>query len=504
MCTHAIEHEVKHFANRKSAILASDMAPVVTGPKRTNKKGEYIYKLSLSPKENPIAAVLTGPHWSDRLYIPSFERTCKTLTGLAGKVSELSLSSSLHLPLLCTNEREMSAFNQNPVFSVLADDGASTPGRDRQSPSQSIYTAKLRQHFPLTSKARTNCTLGSARGGPRGKPTSHAKSIIADYPSDTDRTRSASPPGNHGTPFGTKSTPNMRINTLLNDETPTASAPPVKPGRGNWSRNRANAAAGGRHSFKPKFEAHTSQDGTSPSTNAPAASLTNGPHGFYLPLNGSDPTHKRSRPLTQHQLAVEQYRKRRVDVILDRGLRAQYRVAKRRRVGNGAIWSAWLRCKTLHDGYDTDEDSNIQAQHQMDMEIDERSKSPPPLFGGLLPNPVEADDGGEEAYIRAKIMGRVARRLERWEGGVEAVKRKKKNGAELVWVDRIGRGEDERMDRGDSQMGDYEGGDGDEELDEAEREMLGEVDADESDEDEDQEMEGARDAWARQRGEVIA
>ena len=64
MCTHAIKHEVKHFANRESAILASDMAPVVTGPKRTNKKGEYIYKLSLSPKGNTIAVVLTGPHWS--------------------------------------------------------------------------------------------------------------------------------------------------------------------------------------------------------------------------------------------------------------------------------------------------------------------------------------------------------------------------------------------------------------------------------------------------------
>ena len=147
MCTLAIKYEVKRFANKKSAILASDMAPVVTGPKRTNKKGEYIYRLSLSPKENPISTVLTGPHWSDRLHIPSSERTCKTSAGLAGKVSKLSLSSFLHLPLLCTNEREMSAFNQNPVFSVLADDGASTPSRDRQSPSQSIYNAKPRQHL---------------------------------------------------------------------------------------------------------------------------------------------------------------------------------------------------------------------------------------------------------------------------------------------------------------------------------------------------------------------
>jgi Ino eighty subunit 1 len=54
------------------AILATDMAPVVTGPKRTNKK----------------------------------------------------------------------AFNQNPVFSVLADDGASTPGKDRQSPSHGKSTLR--------------------------------------------------------------------------------------------------------------------------------------------------------------------------------------------------------------------------------------------------------------------------------------------------------------------------------------------------------------------------
>ena len=61
MCIHAIKHEVKHFANRKSAILASDMAPVVTGPKRTNKKGEYIYKLSLSPKKNSYSRGAYGP-----------------------------------------------------------------------------------------------------------------------------------------------------------------------------------------------------------------------------------------------------------------------------------------------------------------------------------------------------------------------------------------------------------------------------------------------------------
>jgi Ino eighty subunit 1 len=65
------------------AIISSDQPIVVTGPKRTNKKGQSAFLLGAiqqSPDNAP-------------------------------------------------------AFNQNPVFSVAADDGASTPGRDRQSPS---------------------------------------------------------------------------------------------------------------------------------------------------------------------------------------------------------------------------------------------------------------------------------------------------------------------------------------------------------------------------------
>jgi Ino eighty subunit 1 len=73
----------------RTAILASDMAPVVTGPKRTNKKGEYC-----------------------------FSRVPKLRQDSAPIIPNISLG-----------------FNQNPVFSIAADDGASTPGRDRQSPS---------------------------------------------------------------------------------------------------------------------------------------------------------------------------------------------------------------------------------------------------------------------------------------------------------------------------------------------------------------------------------
>jgi Ino eighty subunit 1 len=212
----------------------------------------------------------------------------------------------------------------------------------------------------------------------------------------------------------------MRINTLLNDDAPASSSPagPKGPGRGNWARNRTSAVTSGR-TFKSRLDATTSQDGASPSTSAPTF---NGPHGFYLPLNGSDPSHKRTRPLTQHQLAVEQYRRRRVDVILDRGIRIEYAAAARRRRTSNTFMRSWIRCKGMADGYDTDEESHAQAMYQQDIEVG--TKTPPPMPAGLVPLDFgeEVNDHGEESYYRAKMLSRAIRRLERWEGGKRRVR----------------------------------------------------------------------------------
>lgn len=207
----------------------------------------------------------------------------------------------------------------------------------------------------------------------------------------------------------------MRINTLLNEDGPASSPAPKGPGRGNWSRNRTSGVGvGAARTFKSKLDAGNSQDGQSPSTSAPTF---NGPHGFYLPLNGSDPSHKRTRPLTQHQLAVEQYRRKRVDVILDRGIRIEYKTAaKRRRKGNPFMQS-WIRCKGMPDGYDTDEETYAQNINHQDIEVG--TKTPPPMPAGLVPLDFggEVNDHGEESYHRAKMLNRALRRLERWEGG---------------------------------------------------------------------------------------
>lgn len=226
-----------------------------------------------------------------------------------------------------------------------------------------------------------------------------------DYGSDTDRTRSASPPGSvYNT--AKKGTPNMRINTLLNEDGPVSTPTSKGPGRGNWSRKAASAARG----FKSRLDAANSQDGQSPSGHAPTFS---GPHGFYLPLNGSDPTHKRTRPLTQHQLAVEQYRRRRVDVILDRGVRKEYKVAAKRREAQAPLLRAWIRCKGIKDGYDSEEDTSELYQQDSDAR---NHRAEPPLLAGLVPIDYggEENDYGEECYYRAKMLNRVMRRMDRW------------------------------------------------------------------------------------------
>lgn len=258
-------------------------------------------------------------------------------------------------------------------------------------------------------------TLGSARG--RGKKLLAER----DYASDTDRTRSASPPGSVYNTTIKKSTPNMRINTLLNEDTSVVTPAPKGPGRGNWRRNpngRSKAAA-------------AIQDASSPTGGAPGATPSGpaGPHGFYLPLNGTEPSHKRTRPLTQHQLAVEQYRRQRVRVILDRGIRVEWRAATKHRRKDSSFVRAWVRCKALEGnrtgGYDTDEESLMQAVQQQDIEVG--AKDPPPGFAGLVPMDQSAEafnDHGEEAYHRAKMLARVLRRMERWEGGRDAVRTK--------------------------------------------------------------------------------
>ncbi|EKG14865.1 hypothetical protein MPH_07905 [Macrophomina phaseolina MS6] len=328
--------EEKQFGEEKRkeriAILATDMAPVVTGPKRGIKKG----------------------------------------------------------------------FTNNPVFSVASDDGSLTPGRDHQSPAPASFRSSGRAKAPL-------------------------KALQVDYGSDTDRTRSASPPSVTGYP--PRITPNMRINNLLNDDSPaTPQPPPTKgPGRGNWGPRTKGTPSTAGGSARHPFKAHL--DAGSPSV----ALGANGPHGFYLPLNGADPSVNRKRPPTAHQMAVEQHRKKQVDYILDRKLRTKHHEAERRRNREGTFSRAWKRLKLMPDGYDSEEEFYAAAALAAENGVLDHSPVRKPILeatrlAGLTPivGRLEMDDYGEEMTHWARVFRQTGRRLDRWEGNPNAVPIKKR------------------------------------------------------------------------------
>lgn len=352
------------------------------------------------------------------------------------------------------------------------------------------------QHFTHTSHPGPSKNQRTKQSSQQSKPPS------TDYQSDSDNTRrSASPPIIQGPGTSAKATPNMpqSLRTLLNDDlppTPPSAVVSVSkgPGRGNWSRREKVAM--------PTSMARSARnvdlaDGASPSVSVasgatPVAAIS-GPHGFYLPLNGSEPTHKRSRPQTAHQIAVERYRKEKVNHLLDRGMRVKYKLAKRQRQREGAFVRAWKRVRTVPDGYDSEEEIEwaIAAKEQ-----EPHSLADVKGWTGLYPVSWEEEDFGEEAAAYARALKKVSRRLERWEGGFAPAKRKRKDEreADTTWtadmegLDPEEAPEEDAVDarkldmkaRRGGALDDYEAAEGDEELDEMDRELLGEVDADAS------------------------
>jgi Ino eighty subunit 1 len=360
-------------------------------------------------------------------------------------------------------------YNQNPVFQVASDDNISNPARDPNSP----------------------VPPPPPRGGYRSKPMTTTTFVnkTTEYNSDTDRTRSASPPMAGQSAFPSKPTASsMRITTMLNDDAPAP--PPAKPkgpGRGNWRRNHP-ATHHTPRSFAAALE-QTPIDTASPASSIAAPPTAAGPHGYYLPLNGTDPPHKRSRPLTSHQLALERFRKARVDHILDRNWRASLGESKKRRKKESAVMRTWKRLKALPSGYDSEEEAIKQQGEAAEGLL---------MLASLRRGPWEQDDWGEEAGAVASTLRKASRRLNRWEKG-EGVVRKKVGGPVHVGLPteaplggRLGdlvRGEQDEGSVGDvassppagADAEDEEQNDNDNEDDDAEN---GDEDADE-DEDED-------------------
>jgi Ino eighty subunit 1 len=279
--------------------------------------------------------------------------------------------------------------------------------RSQTSPSPSTINMKstvyhtnpvFSVHTNLSTEERGSRVNSPApvKGGTRNKFIQAAPK--REYPSDSDQTRSTSPAHRNS-----KQRAGMGVLTVLNDESSPVPAPkPKGPGRGNWRRNKdPNAVAS---AAAPRSQPKTGTGELGPS----------GPHGFYLQLNGTDPTpssNKRARPPTSHQLALEKYRKERVNHILDRGLRSARASAGRKRKREAPIQRAWKRCKGLDSGWDSEEEAHITAAGRIG------AAKMGLAMGGFGQNDWESPNWGEESAAVAHAFRRMRRRLDRYEGG---------------------------------------------------------------------------------------
>lgn len=106
---------------------------------------------------------------------------------------------------------------------------------------------------------------------------------------------------------------------------------------------------------------------------------------------------RRPRPLTQHQLAVEQYRRQRIDYLLAKRKSNAYRLFRTKRENEIPFSRCGRLLQSVPDGYDTEDEENSWG------------------MGGVLPNPDEEEDFGECANYFLSVVRKATRRLDRWD-----------------------------------------------------------------------------------------
>lgn len=160
--------------------------------------------------------------------------------------------------------------------------------------------------------------------------------------------------------------------------------------------------------------------------------------------------HRRPRPLTQHQIAVEANRRQLTETLLAVKKKEIFAELQAKREQSDCVVRAALRIQNLPMGYDSEDEDTGWG------------------MGALGPNPDDevVDDFGEEAEMWMSVVANVKRRLERWSGeealatwtrDVSRMKRKRRT--------RVGRVEKERWDDDDEDEEDEEEGEGSMDMD---------------------------------------
>lgn len=152
--------------------------------------------------------------------------------------------------------------------------------------------------------------------------------------------------------------------------------------------------------------------------------------------------HRKPRPPTAHQLAVERNRSQRVEWILDRGLRRSHHRSRKQRRVNGSIIRVVNRldkAKEWADFSDSEDEETVNYNKQALLAgavnytgFGENYPFREKGFVGLCQLKDEEDDFGEEFASYAASLRRAQRRLSRWEesndpdlGVVRPIKRPK-------------------------------------------------------------------------------
>ena len=170
----------------------------------------------------------------------------------------------------------------------------------------------------------------------------------------------------------------------------------LTPGQSSRPRNKQakresslNRAVGAQ-----RLILRTRADHTPDASPAPSGSMVS---RFIPEPSLSQASGRRSRPLTQHQIAVEQNRRQRIEYLLAKRRNNTYRVLRAKRTSEIPFGRYGRLLQSLPDGYDTEDEENSWGK------------------GGLLPNPEEEEDYGECANYFLSVVRKAARRLDRWD-----------------------------------------------------------------------------------------
>lgn len=370
------------------------------------------------------------------------------------------------------------------------------------------------------------------------------RGAVRNLETGSEYTRSPSP-RSYADPSG-----DMRINNLLNNDDGMSEASPPHaaaahkkgPGRGNWRRNKPKDDS---RSIRPQDErSHhvplLPNTGQLNFVNEAPQPLHPSPSGYHSTLFSSSvgsykPTmsyQAAKRGMTQHQSAVLNHRAQQISYTLDKRVRRIHAQSRRHREAEGTMLRAWKRIRIMPVEYDSEEEKiKTRKRERADKDDDwrlnkgkensdffaefEPGQKPRVYMAGLMRVTGEANDVGEEAKSIARSFDRCRRRLKRWESalpGDAMLARQGLRAKGLLYPPRRRRalvtepsmdkdglevggdaygsyGSRSHVGRGMDKMDiDPDDEDGAAELDEEDRELLGEVDAGETEEDEDDDM----------------